>query len=70
MSRRIRQIQWYDQYTDYLVEERRRRNEEYHSMYGRSRMEFWNSVARRFIYNNYILRNGIYNSTNLFVKIG
>ncbi len=49
-SHRIQPVQWYDPHTDFLVDERRRRNEEYHNTYGRSRQEFWSSVARRFIY--------------------
>ena len=49
-SHRIQPVQWHDPHTDFLVDERRRRNEEYHNTYGRSRQEFWSSVARRFIY--------------------
>lgn len=41
--------QWHDPMVDMLIEERRRRNEEYHSVYGRSRRRFWSSVARRFV---------------------
>jgi hypothetical protein len=43
------QISWEDVYVDYLVEERRRRNDQYHETYGRSRQSFWDSVARRFV---------------------
>jgi hypothetical protein len=46
-SHRIRTIEWVDPFTNFLVEERRRRNDEYHDRYGRRRMEFWESVARR-----------------------
>jgi hypothetical protein len=42
-------VEWHDNYTDFLVEERRRRNAEYYATYGRSRVEFWNSIARRFV---------------------
>jgi hypothetical protein len=48
-THRIRAPQWHDPIVDMLVEERRRRNNEYHNQYGRSRQEFWESVARRFI---------------------
>ena len=40
-------IAWRNEEVDFLVGERRRRNAEYHSMPGRSRVEFWESVARR-----------------------
>ncbi len=46
---RIQSPQWHDPMTDMLVEERRRRNDEFHNLYGRSRQDFWESVARRFI---------------------
>ena len=61
----IQPVQWHDPHTDFLVDERRRRNEEYHNTYGRSRQEFWSSVARRFIY--IIFKNRIFNSTNPFI---
>ena len=44
-----RPIQWLDEYTDYLVRLRRRRNDEFYNSYGRDRTEFWNSIAQRFI---------------------
>jgi hypothetical protein len=34
---------------DMLIDERRRRNDHYHRAYGRSRHDFWSSVARRFV---------------------
>ena len=37
---RIRTIFWYDPYVDYLIDERKRRNDEYYNIYGRSRLEF------------------------------
>jgi hypothetical protein len=40
-------IQWRVAETDFLVNERRYRNDEFHSMPGRSRVEFWESVVRR-----------------------
>lgn len=49
MAGRIRPIAWIDPYVDYLIDERRRRNTEYHNIYGRSRQDFWESVARRFV---------------------
>jgi len=45
-------IQWGDAECDMLVEERLRRNQEYHNIIGRSRVDFWRSVARR-IYRRY-----------------
>lgn len=42
--------QWHDPMVDMLIEERRRRNDNYHATYGRSRTQFWSSVARRFVY--------------------
>lgn len=45
-------IQWGDAECDLLVSERLRRNQEYHNMAGRSRVAFWESVARR-IYRRY-----------------
>ena len=41
------QIIWGDAETDFLVEERRRRNHEYHYVYRRSKAEFWESVSRK-----------------------
>ena len=46
MSTRSRII-WGDAETDFLVEERRRRNDEYHFRYRGDKTEFWASVARR-----------------------
>jgi len=46
---RSRYVQWHDPMVDMLIDERERRNVEYHNTYGRSRQEFWSSVARRFI---------------------
>lgn len=40
-------VQWQDAECDMLVLERLRRNDEYHNIIGRSRVEFWRSVARR-----------------------
>lgn len=40
-------IVWGEAETDYLVEERRRRNHEYHNVYRRSKVEFWESVSRK-----------------------
>ena len=51
-NRRIRAVQWTEPYVDFLIDERRRRNDEYHNTYGSSRQEFWSSVARRFIIIN------------------
>ena len=45
-------VQWEDAECDMLVSERIRQNEEYHDMVGRSRVDFWTSVARR-IYRRY-----------------
>ena len=73
--RHSRPIQWFDEYTDYLVEERRRRNDEFHNEYGRDRSRFWRSIARRFIciiFNmlKYVKnRIIIFNPTNSFVWI-
>jgi len=41
--------QWHTPTTDMLIDERERRNAEYHTRYGRSRQDFWESVARRYI---------------------
>jgi hypothetical protein len=52
-------ILWRIPETDYLVDERRRRNEQFHSIEGTSRVEFWESVARRInrrFYTNYTYR--------------
>ena len=46
---RVRAVEWHDPMMDELIEERKRRNDEYHNVYGRGRVEFWESVARRFI---------------------
>lgn len=48
-QQRITHPQWHDPMVDMLIEERRRRNVQYHNTYNRSREEFWNSVARRFL---------------------
>jgi hypothetical protein len=40
-------ILWTDAEADYLINQRRRRNDEYHDIPGRSRARFWESVARR-----------------------
>ena len=48
-------IQWDIPETDFLVSERMRRNVEFHYTTGRSRVEFWESVARR-IYRRYRTR--------------
>lgn len=48
-SRRIVPPQWHDPMVDMLIDERERRNVEYHSIYRRSRQNFWESVARRYI---------------------
>jgi hypothetical protein len=39
--------EWSDAITEFLIDERRRRNEYFHSIRGRSRVEFWESMARR-----------------------
>ena len=66
---RVRQAQWDDPMVDMLIDERRRRNDDYHNLYGRSRQDFWSSVARRFIctifYFIYSLK--YLNSTSPFV---
>lgn len=49
-TQRFSTPQWHDPMVDMLIEERRRRNVQYHNTYGRSRQEFWSSVARRFLY--------------------
>jgi hypothetical protein len=46
---RVQPAQWHDPMVDMLINERRRRNDDYHNLYGRSRQDFWHSVARRFI---------------------
>jgi Myb/SANT-like DNA-binding protein len=43
-------VLWHNAETDMLISERRRRNDYYHSIEGRSRAEFWESVARRINY--------------------
>jgi len=48
-SRRIHPPQWHDPMVDMLIDERERRNTEYHTQYSRSWQEFWESVARRYI---------------------
>ena len=40
-------VQWGDAECDMLVSERICHNEEYHNIIGRSRVDFWKSVARR-----------------------
>jgi len=49
-SHRIAPPQWHDPMVDMLIDERDRRNTEYHNWYSRSRQEFWESVARRYVY--------------------
>ena len=41
--------QWHDPMVDMLIDERERRNTEYHRQYSRSQQDFWESVARRYI---------------------
>jgi Myb/SANT-like DNA-binding domain len=41
------QIEWDDAETEFLVEERRRRNYEYHFVHRRNKVEFWESISRR-----------------------
>jgi hypothetical protein len=50
ISQPISQPVWHDPMVDMLIDERRRRNAQYHNTYNRSREEFWSSVARRFLY--------------------
>ena len=38
---------WGEQEVRLLIDQRRNRNIEYHRTFGRSRVAFWNSVARR-----------------------
>ena len=40
-------IIWRDAETDYLVEERRHCNHEYHYVFHRNKLEFWQSVTRK-----------------------
>ena len=40
-------ILWTDRESDYLIRQRRHRNDEFHNIPGRSRARFWESVARR-----------------------
>ena len=49
-SRSIHPPQWHNPMVDMLIEERQKRNEQYHTMYGRNRQGFWESVSRRFVY--------------------
>ena len=51
-------IFWGDAETDYLVDERRRRNHEYHYYFHGNKLGFWQSVARRI--NRWY--NGIYSA--------
>ena len=46
-STRNTRILWGEAETDMLVEERRRRNDEYHYVYRGNKEGFWESVARR-----------------------
>ena len=48
-------IIWDDPETDFLVSERRRRNDEYHRRYRGNKTEFWESISRR-IYRRSNLR--------------
>ena len=48
-SCRIQPPQWHGPMVDMLIELRRRRNDNYHRMYSRSRQEFWSDIARRFV---------------------
>ena len=41
------QIIWGEAETDFLVDERKRRNYEYHYVFRRSKAEFWESVSRK-----------------------
>ena len=40
-------IEWSEQEIRALVDERKRRNAEYHRMIGRSKVTFWNDVAEQ-----------------------
>ena len=46
----ISQPEWHDPMVDMLIDERQRRNVQYHNTYSRSREDFWESVAQRFLY--------------------
>jgi hypothetical protein len=49
-SHRVQLAWWHDPMVNImLIDERERRNTEYHSLYSRSRQEFWESVAWRYI---------------------
>ena len=48
-SRRHYNVQWTWAMMDELVDLRRNRNDAYHNTNGRSRHEFWDTVAARFI---------------------
>lgn len=47
---RLYNVRWNWAMMDELVDIRRNRNLAYHNMNGRSRQEFWDTVANRFIY--------------------
>ena len=49
-------ILWTDAESDYLISQRRRRNDEFHNIPGRSRARFWESVARRVNRHFYLRR--------------
>lgn len=40
-------IEWSEDEIRALINERRRRNEDYHRMFGRSKIPFWNEVAEK-----------------------
>ncbi len=40
-------IEWTDKHICCLINERKNRNEEYHKIAGKRRVEFWNSVANK-----------------------
>jgi len=40
-------IEWTEEHIRFLIDQRKSRNDEYHKILGRSRVDFWNDVARR-----------------------
>ena len=47
MNRRTQRVEWSEEETRLLINQRKHRNLEYYRTPGRSRTAFWNSVARR-----------------------
>ena len=52
-------IEWSEEEIQHLIDERKNRNAEYHRIFGRSRVGFWNEVAKKINENLEVSFTGI-----------